>query len=895
MSKELIVSSSSHETKIAILEDDQLTEVYFEREQEYTLAGSIYKGRVTRVLPGMQSAFVDIGLERDAFLYVSDFLEDTEEYDRIASTVEAKVIQQLEQNVPGTAASAAVPPSVAEVESEPAPVQPSPERQMREPVPAAQPSRPPQESGNAGEQRFTRRSRRRRGGHQRGFPESKYASRGPQPPTAPPTVREEAPSDPVEPPIILPGESLAKYRGFAETNAADPEPGIQSSTEPAEESFGYEEPGPASLADSGSDLPMNRPGTAYEKQPAAANTDDEASGRAGSARLNERPSNASAEEITPAKTLAQQVEENPQAWDMLSRQAAQAEEQAELRASEHPAAESTGSAMSKTIEQPPIASSISEPAKATTSETEGSLASEAIASHEVQRILSEQLEPEQPDASDSGSGDFEPGSDLQALEAHDDAQDEATGETGEINEPSADAQADTGAPNQQASVRERYRNPRYQRKGGRWGRRGGRPPQTGPRPAGAGPRPPERERTQPLIADLLKEGQEILVQIAKEPLGKKGARITSHIALPGRYLVYMPTVDHVGVSRKIASDEERQRLKRIILEHSKGIPGGFIVRTAGEGHSEEDLRQDIQYLSRLSAEIRSNAEKSSAPVLLHHDLNLVLRILRDQLSQEFAAVWVDSEQEYERIVSLVSKFQPALVNRVKLYTKDIPIFDEMGIQEEINKALKPKVWLKSGGYIVINQTEALVAIDVNTGKFVGKSNRLEDTIVKTNVEAIKEIVRQIRLRDLGGIIVVDFIDMDEKKNRQKVMSAMEDALRSDRAPSKILAFNEFGLVAITRKRVRQSLERTLCQPCAYCGGSGLVKSITSICYEILSEAKKIVKEIERKQITLRVNPEIGRALKTKDNTILSEIEELTGRPVVIRNDPTLHVEHFDFN
>ena len=408
-------------------------------------------------------------------------------------------------------------------------------------------------------------------------------------------------------------------------------------------------------------------------------------------------------------------------------------------------------------------------------------------------------------------------------------------------------------------------------------------------------RPRERDPPQPLIADLLKEGQEIIVQVAKEPLGKKGARITSHIAFPGRYLVYMPTVNHIGVSRKISTDEERQRLKRIILANSEGIPGGLIVRTAGEGHSEEDLRQDILYLSRLWAEIKSQAEKIPAPALLHHDLDLVLRTLRDQLSEGFSSVWVDNEQEYEKILSLVSKFQSELINRVKLYTKEVPLFEEMGIQEEIDKALKPKIWLKSGGYIVINQTEALVAIDVNTGKFVGKSNRLEDTIVKTNVEAIREIVRQIRLRDLGGIIVVDFIDMDERKNRQKVMAAMEEALRSDRSPSKLLSFNEFGLVAITRKRVRQSLERTLCDPCAYCGGSGLVKSVTTVCNEILSEARKLASHLERKQITLRVNPEVGKSLKMRDNTILQEIEEMTGKTVFIRNDPTLHMENFDFN
>ena len=326
---------------------------------------------------------------------------------------------------------------------------------------------------------------------------------------------------------------------------------------------------------------------------------------------------------------------------------------------------------------------------------------------------------------------------------------------------------------------------------------------------------PNTNRNQPLITDLLKEGQEVLIQIAKEPIGKKGARITSHIALPGRFLVYMPTVNHVGVSRKIASDEERQRLKRIVTSERENGLGGFIVRTAAANIKEEDLRADIRFLKHLWAEIKSRSENSKSPALIYHDLNLVERVLRDQVNADFSQIWVDTEDEYERVVRFASRFQPSLVRRIKLYTKDTPLFEQFGIQDEINRSLKSKVWLKSGGHIVINQTEALVAIDINTGKYVGKTQRLEDTIAKTNVDAVKEIVRQIRLRDLGGIIVIDFIDMDERKNRQKVMQALEEALRNDRAPSKVLQFNDFGLVAITRKRVKQSLERTLGETCPY--------------------------------------------------------------------------------
>jgi Rne/Rng family ribonuclease len=397
----------------------------------------------------------------------------------------------------------------------------------------------------------------------------------------------------------------------------------------------------------------------------------------------------------------------------------------------------------------------------------------------------------------------------------------------------------------------------------------------------------------PSISDLLREGQEIVVQIAKEPLGQKGARITSHVALPGRFLVYMPSVDHVGVSRKIPSDEERLRLKKILQTHRTGIPGGFIVRTAGEGRSEEELKADMMFLANLWTDMRQKVEKKPAPQLMHHDLDVVQRILRDQLTSAFKAVWVDNEELYESVLRFVQRFQPAMVGRIKLYTRPAPIFDEFGITAELEKALRPKVWLKSGGYIVINQTEALVAIDINTGKFVGKSNRLEDTIVKTNTDAVKEIVRQIRLRDLGGIIVVDFIDMDERKNRQKVMQALEEAMRADRAPYKILQFNDFGLVAITRKRVKQSLERTLCAPCPYCEGAGYIKSVQTIVGEILVEAHKMAKLVDDTNVMLRVNPEVAKVLKSNQNDFLQEIEEALGKSVMIKSDPLLHQTKFD--
>jgi Rne/Rng family ribonuclease len=396
-----------------------------------------------------------------------------------------------------------------------------------------------------------------------------------------------------------------------------------------------------------------------------------------------------------------------------------------------------------------------------------------------------------------------------------------------------------------------------------------------------------------VISDLLKPGQEILVQIAKEPIAKKGARITSHIALPGRFLVYMPTVTHVGVSRKIASDEESHRLKRILLHERGDASGGFIVRTAADGASEEELRADLRFLIHLWDEIKQRSEASKSPALIYHDLSLIERILRDQVSANFTNIWVDSEADYERIVRFLNRFSPTLVRRVKLYTKETPLFEHFGIQDEISKALRSKVWLKSGGSIVINQTEALVAIDINTGKYVGKSARLEDTILKTNLDAVPEIVRQIRLRDLGGIIVIDFIDMDERKNRFKVMAALEEALKSDRAPTKVLQFNDFGLVAITRKRVKQSLERTLSVPCPTCQATGMVKSAATVCNEIWVEMRKMRRHFESADVMLRTHPETVKVLKSGGGRWLTELEELVGKNILVKSDPTLHPEQFD--
>ncbi len=421
--------------------------------------------------------------------------------------------------------------------------------------------------------------------------------------------------------------------------------------------------------------------------------------------------------------------------------------------------------------------------------------------------------------------------------------------------------------------------------------------------AAAGPKDTRRGRDrdkQPAdvkIEDLLREGQEVVVQVVKEPLGTKGARITSHISLPGRFLVYMPTVDHIGVSRKIESRDERRRVRGIVqkFKEEQNLPGGVIIRTAAVNRPEEDILSDLQYFKSVWTEVQRKRESQRPPCVLYREESLVAKLLRDFLNEQFTAIRIDDETEYKRVVALMQRIMPGMVSRVKLYDKDYPIFDEYGVQGEIDKALRSKVWLKSGGYIVINQTEALVAIDVNTGRYVGKKSagRLEDTIVKTNLEAAKEIVRQMRLRDLGGIIVLDFIDMEDKKNRQKVFQAVEQELRRDRAPSKAVQVNDFGLVIVTRKRVKSSLERMLTEPCPYCSGSGTIKASPTICYDILTEVKKVAADLDGYSLVLRVNPEVARALREEGRGVLKELEATVGRAVTVRPDEQLHHEQFD--
>jgi ribonuclease G len=921
MAKELIVSVNGREKKIAIIENEKVTEFYIERgEGNQGIVGNIYKGRVMRVLPGMQSAFVDIGLERDAFLYVSDFFDEEEEFERIVIDKSQKGNVEEAQRVAAEQIALARVERERHIEATHDRVEPLSEMESQETTgegeeSAEQPvelsAEQTGESGDAGKRRG-RRGRRRRGGR-----EGSEATEEPSVET-----RTRIKAEDIDTPFVAADPSILRIIDEEET-AANGEmfkdarlqerlfDQIHAGEFNLEDDFRTAEVGSviSSVDYSGDSFQRVDDGDSAEpvesassrtRKPVAARIEsfvddvDQNLLRGGSfERVSDDEAEANADSAGVTET---ELEEKPRerastkksrVGKLLSSLGAKKKSSNKRTATKKPAKELAAADVD--AESTEIVAN--GPAEDVYADAEASLEEKGSrAEFATRRGGRRRRRPSKGAASDASSSDTSAeGAPTNGGDSETEVATETTSvdQTDELALPAA-ILPPPSRDNRATRDGRDSRDNRDSRDRGRDGRGSQR---------GSG----RRDRQQPTITDLLREGQEILVQIAKEPIAKKGARITSHIALPGRFLVYMPTVEHVGVSRKIESDSERQRLRKLItqIRGSEDIPsGGFIVRTAGVGISEAELREDVRYLVRTWLDIRAAAEKSKPASLVHKDLDLVQRILRDQLSDDFAAIRVDSEEEYEAIVEFVNRIQPRMVKRVKLYTRDQPILEAYGVQAEIDKAIKPRVWLKSGGYLVINQTEALVAIDVNTGKFVGRgSGRLEDTITRTNLEAVDEIVRQIRLRDLGGIIVLDLIDMEERRNRTRVMGALQDALRGDKSPTKVLSFNDFGLVIMTRKRVKQSLERTLCAPCNYCQGAGLIKSPQTVCYELLEEARTLGKAMNgdnaNKQATLRIHPEVAKALRSSERDVLNEIEEYLG-PVDINSDSTVHQEQFDF-
>ncbi len=393
------------------------------------------------------------------------------------------------------------------------------------------------------------------------------------------------------------------------------------------------------------------------------------------------------------------------------------------------------------------------------------------------------------------------------------------------------------------------------------------------------------------IQDRLQEGQEILVQVAKEPLGHKGARITTHIALPGRLLVLMPTMDHIGVSRRIENEKERKRLRDLMCV-VKPPHCGAIVRTAAEGIEPEKLEAEVDFLLKLWENIQRRSEHGSAPNLVYQELDITLRAVRDLFTKEVDRLIIDSESEYRKVLSFTETFLPSLKTAVELYDGDEPIFDAYGIEMEIQRALSKKIWLKSGGYIVIEITEALTAVDVNTGRYVGKRN-LEETILKTNLEAVKEIAYQLRLRNIGGIIIIDFIDMEKETNREKVFNAIKEATRKDKSKTNILQMSELGLIEMTRKRTKESIGRVLCESCFYCEGEGHLKSKQTVCYEILRELERERREMFGRNVMVMVHPDVAARFYDEERGPLERVEERLQGRIIIKGETSFHLEQYE--
>jgi ribonuclease G len=393
------------------------------------------------------------------------------------------------------------------------------------------------------------------------------------------------------------------------------------------------------------------------------------------------------------------------------------------------------------------------------------------------------------------------------------------------------------------------------------------------------------------IEDLLKEGQEIVVQVTKEPISTKGARVTRYISLPGRHLVFMPTVEHVGISRRISSDKERRRLREII-DQMRPQGTGFIVRTVAENVPDKDLRADMDFLIKLWNNVVQRTETSRCPSLIYNDLDLLLRTVRDMFTPDVDKLIIDSRPEYDRIKKFIAAFMPDFGGQIELYTSAEPIFDGYGIEIEIDRALERKVWLKSGGYLIVDEMEALTAIDVNTGRFVGKRN-LEDTITQTNLEAAREVAEQLRIRSIGGMIVVDFIDMDRSSNRNKVTRSFNDFLRRDRAKAAVTRISELGLVEMTRKRTRESLLHDLTEPCEHCEGKGYTKSRRTVAYGLLRELRRQGNLIEGDTVLVEVHPDIAQVLAGPDHAYLEEIEKRLQKRIIVKARGSFAIEDFE--
>jgi Rne/Rng family ribonuclease len=734
----LVINASGRETRVALVEGGHIAEFYLERKKDKGVVGNIYKGRVVRVLPGMQAAFVDIGLEKAAFLYVSDVVYDPdfarsqfeltegehEDFPDVPSELEAEAAEAAtDPNAPVAAAAEAPAPAQAEVELE---------------------------------------------------------------------VQE-----------LAPGE-LAPPQG--ELVGAPSEPSASVATPGAETP-----PGALAPMESGviaAAAVMTVPASAVESPEAPA-------------AISAEPAAAPA----PVAALSEGASEAP--------------------APEAPAAEH---AESVAHAEPPSAA----PGTGQTPEVSA--------------------QPEPPPHAAAALGEIippPPAAEGLAVVPRSEVA------TGERRTPREGREAREPRSREREKEREKDKGRRPREEHARRGEKEEKP----------------KSRKSSRIEDLLKVGQEVVVQISKDPIGTKGARLTSHISIPGRHLVFMPTVDHVGISRRISNEKERKRLREVV-DRMRPPGTGFIVRTVAENVPQEKLETDIRFLIEVWNQVVRRNEKRGGPGLLHPDLDLILRATRDLFAHDVEKLVVDDREEYERISAFVTAQDPALKDRVVLHESDEPVFDAYGIEQEMHRATQRKVWLKSGGYLIVDQAEALTAIDVNSGRYVGKKS-LEETITKINVEAAKEIVYQLRLRNIGGIIICDFIDMEKAQNRDKVFKSLQEALGRDKAKTNVLRISELGLVEMTRKRVRESIGRILHEDCPYCDGKGFVKTATTVTYEIFREIRREAPGYKDSTLVINCSAEVARQLQGEERQELRHLMDRYNKSIQVKAQQNYHREQYD--
>jgi len=762
MATELIVNSSLPETRIALVEDGEIQELLIERASGRGIVGNIYKGRVTRVLPGMQAAFVDIGLDKAAFLYVDDVYVHSEIWEDEEGSSDGEAVEQFS--------------------------------------------------------------------------------------SAEPTIAQSVDESSTE------GEGLSEGNQIPLANASDISPRLEVSSS-MESTRVVIEVAPAVQSQSRSD---------FEDE-----VSDEEQGPSGEGLF-----------AAPERDDAESVDASSSEFDAHS----EGSEEQESDSDEGDGDESDSEESSSDV------AGLTPSDAVTGAQGEGEKGGRRRRHRRGRRGGRGRrgnftLQLKNP----SGEG-TEPGS-SSAHHAMTAAMDEAGHVLSDrvAMAPQLDGSVVSGeevSPSELASRRSvlmpaapSAKRPEFQMQRSRDRRIKSKEKTKG-------------VREQVLIQNLLKEGQEVIVQVAKDPIATKGARLTCHISLPGRHLVCMPTIDHVGVSRRIERDDERRKLREAV-ERNRPKKLGFIVRTAsGKGNSEHRIKQDIDYLSRLWEEIREKAAQVSAPSMVYEDLNSVLRAIRDWVTEDIDKVIVDSRHHFSEIQRFVGHFMPSLRSKVDLYHGDIPIFDAYGISTELARALERKVWLKSGGYLVIDQAEALVAIDVNTGRFVGKKN-LEDTILKTNLEAVQEIAYQLRLRNCGGIIILDLIDMEKEENKQRVYRALEEALKKDRARPTIQKISDLGLIEMTRKRTRDTIVRTLCEPCSHCEGKGYIKNKQTVAYEALREIERDGIEREANKILVQAHPDVIDILAIEERDTIDLLERRYKKQVYLQAVFDFHPEQYE--